>query len=82
MFSYLALGGDIGCALGPYIAGIVSDRVSSSEFGKSLAVSTSAGIDEVSLKAGILAGIVFPIIMLTGAILLGKNKNRNNGALK
>ncbi|MBQ7669371.1 MAG: MFS transporter [Clostridia bacterium] len=82
MFSYLALGGDVGCALGPYIAGIVSDRVSESEFGQSLAASTSSGIDEISLKAGILAGIVFPIIMLTGALLLGKKSNNESGALK
>lgn len=76
MFSFLALGGDLGCAFGPYLAGIVSDRISSSEFGASLAARAGAGVDEVSLKAGILAGIVFPILMLAGAILLGKSRNQ------
>lgn len=78
MFAYLALGGDLGCALGPYLAGIVSDRVSASDFGASVASRFAAGIDEVSLKAGILAGIIFPIIMLIGAVTLKKKKPRKS----
>lgn len=76
MFAYLALGGDLGCSLGPYITGIVSDRVSSSDFGASLSARVGTGIDEVSLKAGILAGIVFPIVMLIGCLALTKNKKK------
>ena len=72
MFAYLALGGDLGCSLGPYITGIVSDRVSSSDFGASLSARVGTGIDEVSLKAGILAGIVFPVIMLIGSLAMRK----------
>mgnify|MGYP002855797211 CR=1 FL=1 len=45
MFSFLALAGDIGCAGGPTLAGLVS-----SAFGD-------------SLKIGILAAIIFPILM-------------------
>ena len=78
MFAYLALGGDLGCALGPYLAGIVSDRVSASDFGASVASRFAAGIDEVSLKAGILAGIIFPVIMLIGAVTLKKKKPRKS----
>ena len=74
MFSYLALGGDLGCALGPYLTGIVSDRVSLSQFGSDLASRFGRGIDEISLKAGILAGIVFPLAMLIGTLALGKKK--------
>ena len=74
MFAYLALGGDLGCALGPYITGIISDRVSASEIGASLAERFGTGVDEVSLKAGILAGIVFPIIMLIGSLAMNKKK--------
>ena len=74
MFAYLALGGDLGCALGPYLTGIVSDRVSASAAGADLASRLGTGIGEVSLKAGILAGIVFPLAMLIGTLALGKKK--------
>ena len=74
MFAYLALGGDLGCSVGPYITGIVSDRVSSTGLGASLASSAGATVDEVSLKAGIFAGIIFPIIMLAGCLALSKKR--------
>lgn len=73
MFAYLALGGDFGCALGPYLAGIVSDRVSVSSFGAVMTERFGAGIDEVSLKTGIFAGIVFPATMIVGSLILGNN---------
>ena len=76
MFAYLALGGDLGCALGPYITGIVSDRVSSSQAASQLASRLGTGIDEVSLKAGILAGIVFPLAMLIGTVAYGRTRKK------
>lgn len=74
MFAYLALGGDLGCTLGPFLTGIVSDRVSLSSLAESLSRKFGMGVDEVSLKVGIFAGIVFPIIMLVGTLILKKKK--------
>lgn len=64
MFAMLALAGDIGCAGGPTLAGLVS------------------GLFGDNLKAGILAAIVFPAVMLACIIVLMriKNKRKNNGA--
>lgn len=56
MFALLALGGDVGCAGGPTLVGMVS------------------GALEDNLKMGILAGIIFPIILLIGIILCKKTK--------
>ncbi len=76
MFALLALGGDIGCALGPCAAGIVSDRVSVSGVGADIAARFGTGADEISLKAGILAGLVFPVIMVVGTLALGRSPDR------
>lgn len=57
MFALLALGGDVGCAGGPTLVGMVS------------------GALEDNLKMGILAGIIFPIMLLTGIILCKKQKS-------
>lgn len=48
MFALLALGGDVGCSIGPTFVGLVS---------------SSAG---GSLSVGILAAIVFPVLLLIG----------------
>ncbi len=57
MFAFLALGGDLGCSIGPGIAGWVSEI-----FGG-------------SLQIGILAGIIFPIGIIIGALIYKKIKN-------
>ena len=50
MFAVLALGGDIGCSIGPQLTGIIADGS--------------------SLNLGLLAAIVFPLIMFAGLIAL------------
>ncbi len=56
MFALLALAGDLGCAGGPTLAGLVSGA-----FGN-------------NLRAGILAAIVFPLLMLVGLLLLKRSR--------
>lgn len=50
MFGMLAVFGDIGAALGPWVAGLVSDVI------------------ELGLKAGLLAGMIFPILLVLGIL--------------
>ena len=56
LFALLALGGDIGCAGGPTVVGMVSDAAGG------------------NLKMGILAGIIFPVLLLAGNIICRKKK--------
>lgn len=56
MFALLALTGDLGCALGPTLVGMVSG---------------TAGDD---LKAGILAAVVFPVILVLCSLPARKRK--------
>ena len=60
MFAFLAFGGDIGCSLGPFLAGVVSE---------------AAPDPSASLRWGILAGAVFPIVMLAGLALMHRREN-------
>lgn len=55
MFALLALGGDVGCAGGPTVVGIVS-----SMFGD-------------NLKTGILAGVLFPVLLLIGIVKISSH---------
>ena len=59
MFALLALGGDLGCASGPWLTGIVADSS--------------------NLNTGLLTGMIFPAVMLTGLFILKsllKSKNK------
>ena len=54
MAALLALGGDVGCSLGPTVVGLVSN--------------TAGG----SIRAGLLAAVVFPVLLLLCLSLAGK----------
>lgn len=77
VFSLLALAGDIGCSVGPFITGVVSDKVCSSVGIAEKAQSLSMTVDELGMKSGIATGIVFPLIMTVGMLLLRKTKKTN-----
>ncbi len=51
MFALLALGGDLGCAGGPTLVGLVSDAAGD------------------NMKTGILAAVIFPILLLAGIFI-------------
>jgi len=80
MFAMLALAGDLGCSLGPWISGIVSDLTESG------AVAVFAGItgdaEQLALKNGMLASTVFPLVMMVilAVFLLVRHKNGKKSA--
>ncbi len=75
MFGILAIFGDLGCSVGPWIAGLISDYSQKSaklvEFGGIYGLNPQ----QVGLKTGIFAAAVFPLLMIIGLSLF-KNKNK------
>lgn len=61
MFALLALGGDIGCTLGPTVVGLVS------------------GAFHDNLKAGFVAAILFPLLIVLGIQMLRREERRCKG---
>lgn len=68
MFGVLAVLGDVGCAVGPWMAGLVADAAASSTgaLGDVLAVLPDDGGS--GLRIGILAGVVFPAGIIAGTL--------------
>lgn len=58
MFALLALGGDIGCTLGPTVVGLVS------------------GAFNDNLKAGFVAAILFPLLIVIGIQMLRREERK------
>ncbi|AOR24099.1 MFS transporter [Clostridium taeniosporum] len=63
MFAFLALAGDVGCAVGPGLVGMVSSSVEK-ESSNIINFISNISTNNVGLKVGLLCAIVFPIIML------------------
>ena len=76
LFSLLALCGDIGCSLGPWLAGMVSDGVQRA--GPLLALCARYGQEpqQLGLKAGLLCMLGFPVLLLWG---VGRLRTRRGG---
>ena len=63
LFALLALGGDVGCSLGPTFVGMISSAA------------------EGSLHMGILAAVIFPVLMLTGCAALPLLLKKRHGGV-
>lgn len=76
LFAFLAIGGDLGCSVGPFITGIVSDAVGKvpalTAFGEGFGMST----EQFSVKFGLLVVILFPIFSVIGTLALRRKKNK------
>lgn len=74
MFAFLALAGDMGCASGPGFAGVVSGYAvkNGSQWLAALQMTQDGG-----LRAGLLAVIVFPLLLLIGLWILNRRKQKN-----
>ncbi|MBQ1260745.1 MAG: MFS transporter [Clostridia bacterium] len=82
MFALFALAGDVGCALGPDVVGIVSDLITSGKLDFLLKiVPASDGLS--GMRAGILLAAIFPIIGLFTLVALrfSTNKRKENSDL-
>lgn len=76
MFGVLAIAGDAGCALGPWLTGLVSDLAPASAQLQRMAANNGDTIEHLGLKAGMLAAILFPVAMLLGVIAFRRHTHR------
>lgn len=77
MFGILAICGDIGCSIGPWIAGILSNYIQ--QTGQSLSLWMNQGLDleQQGIRTGLLSCTIFPILMLFGLLSFRRKKNYN-----
>lgn len=67
IFSLLAIFGDLGCALGPWVLGIVADAVSQNP---KLSIIVQ-GTSEIGMQNGFLIASVFPLVMFIVLLVRG-----------
>lgn len=74
LFSLLALGGDMGCSLGPWITGVVSDMY--------LSAVGKAAEESSAIRCGLLAAVLFPVGMIVLVAVMRKlhHEQKSSGA--
>ena len=74
LFAILAMSGDVGCSVGPWLAGLVSDTAQNVPALAQLAAQMSLTGEQLGLKAGILLGVIFPVVLFIGTLLFKEPK--------
>ena len=64
IFAMMAAGGDLGASVGPQLVGIVTDVISVSSIGTSLASKLSISTEQLGMKCGILVGMIFSLVAI------------------
>ena len=81
LFGLYAICGDIGCSVGPWIAGIVSDLVNGSESLVSFGVSLGWSEPSVGLRTGLFVSTLFPAMLVVCSIILIRDRKKTGKGL-
>ncbi|MBU9711919.1 MFS transporter [Evansella tamaricis] len=74
MFGALAIFGDVGAAVGPWMAGVVSDLAQKSSQLLHIGSSFGLTVEQTGLKTGMFVSMIFPLLMIIGILLLRQEK--------
>lgn len=74
MFGILAMAGDLGCSLGPWLTGFVAEISKNSGFISENAFKTGLDAEQLAIKFGLLVGIIFPLFMVISLIFNKKGE--------
>jgi MFS family permease len=77
MFALFALAGDVGCAVGPSLIGLISDGIVEGRLAPFIPF-ISGSAETVGIKTGILTATVFPLIAVIASIALIRIKKKNS----
>lgn len=78
MFGILAICGDIGCSIGPWIAGMISDYITKNNYRLPVWSSQNLDIEQLALRIGLLVAVIFPLAMLIGLLFARKNSRSSS----
>ena len=76
MFGMMAVFGDLGASLGPWISGVVSDFSQQTSLLQQLQTTTGQALSQLGMKAGLLAGMLFPALLILCVLYLKSRRAR------
>ena len=80
LYALMAAGGDLGASVGPQLVGIVTDMTIASPSAMRLAERLNLSCEQLGMKFGMLAGMLFPLVAIFVFLYIWKtdNKKHNN----
>lgn len=77
LFGLYAICGDIGCSVGPWLTGLVSDLTQKNESLLAWGQSVGWSAETLGLRVGLLSATVFPLLLLICTLLLARKPKEN-----
>ncbi len=74
MFAILAAAGDIGAAVGPWVTGVIADKSMAAQGVVNLSAKLGITSEQLGIRIGILAAVIFPIFALLCHMSLKKRQ--------
>ncbi len=79
IYAMMAAGGDLGASVGPQLVGIVTDAVVANANALSLAQSLGLTAEQLGMKLGMCAGLLFPLLSVFIFLRVWHTKNKTEG---
>ena len=76
IFALMAAGGDLGASVGPQIVGVITDLVMKNEAALTVAENLSMSVEQLGMKAGMLTGMIFPLLAVFVYVIIYKSKKK------
>ncbi len=80
IYAIMAAGGDLGASVGPQLLGLVADAAAQSPAAAVLCEKWALAPESLGMKAGMLCGMLFPVIGLIITILMNRKRGSENEA--
>ncbi|MBQ9099528.1 MAG: MFS transporter [Clostridia bacterium] len=74
IYAIMAAGGDLGASVGPQLVGVITDAVAANPTAASLAARLTLNPDQLGMKAGMLVGMLFPLVAILVYLTIWKGR--------
>ena len=78
VFAMMAAGGDLGASLSPQLVGVIADKIKVSELGVSLTEKLNLSIDQISMRGGMIIGLILCIIAVFVYFMILRTYKKKN----
>lgn len=76
IYAMMASGGDLGASVAPQLVGVITDSIMANPQAASLAQTLGYTVEQLGMKAGMLIGMLFPLIAIFVYLAIIKKKKR------
>ena len=81
IYAMMAAGGDMGASVGPQLVGVITDAIIASPRAAELAARLQISAEQLGMKAGMLCGMLFPLVAIFVFCYIWKGQKNKESAV-